>query len=433
MKKIAVLLPPPPFNSEDINNLKTSIAKELESTDVVFLHRNNADDAKYYESISNIAFWVECDGNLKCAKTKNLIDANIVVAAKNRANSIAMAEDKIDWLLKKMDCFYYDSLRDYFYSYKNNNVVEDEQNLKSHFFSNIASNTQKQSAECIYYPYGHFIRQPDYKDVNEFGFRILQDYAHLANREQDHKLITIFGGSVAWSSHATTKQRFSALLEEKLLQNGQKVTVLNFGMPAYVILNEIVTYTIFAWQLKPDVVISLSGYNDMHAGAFTDELLKTKFDMNYPAAYQTWAAELRGKEHKEQHIWRMSHGVSAGGIVDSFINRNKQFREMAMQNGAKFIFALQPIWNSKKSHTKQEKEFFKSLYNAEPDQPMLTALRFLYNRLKKSELQIDIDFDEIFSKLDENSDVFYDICHLNNYGEQILAENFANLLQKSYL
>ena len=67
-------------------------------------------------------------------------------------------------------------------------------------------------------------------------------------------LIAVFGGSAAFSVYCQINEMFPARLEHKLSlaleRIGQRVTVLNFGMHDNVVMQEMMTYLLFAQQLR---------------------------------------------------------------------------------------------------------------------------------------------------------------------------------------
>jgi hypothetical protein len=436
LENIIVILPPPPFTEQDRQSLLENLKDFFNKKNFVFLTRNVSEDIKYYKDFSYYSFWLSINGELSVTEKNNNMSINydVVVIVQNIFSSIAINEEKFDWFkCEKKYVWQYQTKK--FLKLDDFCNLSDKKEYEKNIFNEIVRGTQKSPKEYIFFPYGFYIRSLNDKEVNDFGFRIPDNYQLLAKRNANHKLICIFGGSSAYSVFVKKEKSFSYLLEKKLNQefNDFKVSVLNFGMPSYVILNEIITYTIFAWELKPDMVISFSGYNDMQHGILTDDYLKKKFNLNYSCWLEGWAYKLRESQYEAPSQWHINKQNSIYPTIKALRERIKQFRDTVEAENTRFIYALQPHWGSKKAHSAEEILSFKSVHQKDPSQPLIETLKFLYNRFKKdavrNNVKIDIDFDKIFSNFDEKITLFGDICHFVEKGEEIIAEKFFEFIK----
>ena len=48
--------------------------------------------------------------------------------------------------------------------------------------------------------------------------------------------------------------------------HGMHFTVLDFGLPGNVVLNEIITYLLHCQDIRPDIVVAHDGFNDLFYG-----------------------------------------------------------------------------------------------------------------------------------------------------------------------
>lgn len=76
--------------------------------------------------------------------------------------------------------------------------------------------------------------------------------------------LVLTGGSAAFGWGASDDAACVApLLEERLRAGGREVEVLNAGCPAYTLTQEVLYTTVYLLDLEPDLVVSLTGYNDL--------------------------------------------------------------------------------------------------------------------------------------------------------------------------
>jgi len=100
---------------------------------------------------------------------------------------------------------------------------------------------------------------PEQIALDYFGFRNDRDLYFDIDR--DYTLVVLTGGSEsAGYSHRTT---IAEHLEKVLNEVTERTCrVLNLGMNSYCLPNEINTYVNLAYHLKPEIVVSHTGWND---------------------------------------------------------------------------------------------------------------------------------------------------------------------------
>jgi len=432
-KSFALLLPPPPFEKSDLDAVVKKAESHFDAKCIGVYCRKMNFDIEYYGDICDDWFWIDKEGELAYGDEHKQVLVDMAIILSNRYSFVPLANERIDWVAKKRKCYMWNMASDNFCEWSGSLITQSNDGMaNSHYFGRAATDNQLEVSEYVYYPYGFFVRQPMLGDINEFGFRVPLDYQKLSKREVDHKLVCVFGGSAAWGVLSPSDKSFCALLGGKLNCDDTKYTVLNFGMPSYLVLNEMIAYTMFARQLKPDVVISFSGYNDLHHGMLNDRYLLENFAINYACWQESWAAKLRGLEMPAHDSWYMDKSSIVKPIVDTYVERIEQFRQMAEVDGSKFVLALQPFWGSKKEHSGYEITSFRTIHHKEPEQPLLSVLEFLYDRLRrrmKNRAQIDIDFDALVSSVGREKNFFGDIVHLIDDGEEFIADELAIYLR----
>lgn len=100
-------------------------------------------------------------------------------------------------------------------------------------------------AHYAFFPYGYLFHYVGLGPLNEFGLRIVVDLPTLAERPATHKVVACFGGSACWGTFCLHHQMWTDVLERKLNALARRAgapetfTVLNFGAPSNIVLNEI--------------------------------------------------------------------------------------------------------------------------------------------------------------------------------------------------
>lgn len=297
-------------------------------------------------------------------------------------------------------------------------------------------------------PYTYLYRFPGIGQYNAFGHRIAQDHLALASRDPSHKLIAVFGGSACWSIFCYDHEVFTHLLEEKLnadaksRSTGQRFTVLNFGLPGNVVLNEMITYMLHCQLLSPDVVIGHDGFNDMFYGIAADPKLLRGHAINYQFNMEEWAhiiqkdwyasasqlVPYKNKEHLMQPEWPLKVHNLPQDVLSAYFTRKSQFRSIAEKQGAKFIWGVQPYLHSKKDHSPEEQKYLADLSHDTTVRDVYRRIPFLYEKMKLMQEHYAgdslVDFDTVFAPSTSDETVFADYCHLTPAGDAILADTY---------
>jgi len=108
---------------------------------------------------------------------------------------------------------------------------------------------------------------PSYPEINSFGMR-QEEFDPATLRGQF--VIAVIGDSHTYGSNATHRAlTFPARLQHHLrAQTGQTVTVLNFGVPGYGMVQELEVLRAVARRFEPDLVILQYCINDDHISNF---------------------------------------------------------------------------------------------------------------------------------------------------------------------
>ena len=247
-------------------------------------------------------------------------------------------------------------------------------------------------------------------DLDYFGYRNDQDLYFTERR--DYALVVVTGGSeAAGLTHRTT---IAQHLERMLNKNtAKKVKVLNLAVNSYCLSNEISAYVHLAYHLRPEVVISHTGWNDMLYGMMVPARFK-QLGLIYMKPEEDWLPrwyELKGGDVRKGFTshWRyVNQGQEK--LTDGYIRNLEKYRSIVTGNGGKLIVGIQAY------HP-----------NLDEDHPLYGRMGGLY--------------DELLKKLDHREDVidfrqvpgitFDDSCHSTERSSLITAKSYAEPVKKA--
>lgn len=443
---VLVLLPFAPFEQVDFERLLVCVRKRFKDSEVILCcHRLSLDyyAANYPDSQFKVMIDNEDTFNYL---TRELVQKScseyaingdyVVVVANNREQKISAKPI----LSEKLPVYRWYRLDGRIWSIYEEIDEDEDPEINTHIFNKMAKKGGRGLFRLL--PFGYMHRTTGFGYINEFGFRVPKDYQKLKQRDNNHKLICVFGGSTCFSMGVYEDEMWSARLEYKLNRHSEanglssRYTVLNFGMMGHVVLDQIQTYIMFAYELNPDAIISYDGWNDIVCGMTSDEYLKDKFSYNYMYLYEEWSKILANSN--ERLAWgRGNSFVNPKSypltIARSYHTRKKQFEKMANEAGIKFFSVFQPVYISKSAHSDREKEG----YNYFTDDGMkrdMEYVRILYTKILKylegaAPFECHLDLHSIFYKYGIESTFFMDSAHTMPDGDEAIAENIFDFIR----
>ena len=174
-----------------------------------------------------------------------------------------------------------------------------------------------------------------------FGFRNETDF-YFDNRDADDLFIVLSGGSEC-AGYSHIDLTISDAIQRQLQTHTNKnVRVLNLCMNSYVLAHEIQTYVHLGYEMKPDVVISHSGWNDVIYGLLvSEEFLQT--GLIYNKTQELWLEPLYSavKETPPPNIFTSFNTDSSGLITQAYIKQAQKYKQIANSNGSVFMLGLQ--------------------------------------------------------------------------------------------
>lgn len=253
------------------------------------------------------------------------------------------------------------------------------------------------------------------KDVklDYFGFRNETDLYFA--EERDYSLIALTGGSEAagFSHRVTISQNLEKLLNERY-DGYRKFRVLNLAMNSNGISEEINNYVNLAYNQKPELVISHSGWNDIVSGIEVPYNFK-KLGLFYPRTLVYWLPRLYAMKDYPQNMVTLSD-EGLGLIVDKYLQNLEKYRTIVNANGGVFIAGVQGICEEK-------------IYEQENEHQHIRYDRAiaLHSELRDKVSKNHCCFD--FSNIKDIH--FVDSCHTDEASSMLIAQIYATLIAES--
>ncbi|MBO1009058.1 MULTISPECIES: SGNH/GDSL hydrolase family protein [Acidovorax] len=238
--------------------------------------------------------------------------------------------------------------------------------------------------------------------------------------------IFLTGGSTAYGSGAPSQEQtigslLNDLLNKNLSKPGLRYEVFTFANPAWASTQERIAIENYLSELQPDLVISLSGNNDVFwadAGrnvlwfsAFSDDYFKTLANTGLKTAGRKELQDLPQARPLPQPVPVQT--------VAYRLEKNVRLGAYALQ-GVDWVFFLQPTLSvSKKSLSSREKDFLSNSkeYYVHCYQAIAASLSGV--SLKNFKF---IDLSGVFDRYGAEDDMFLDQFHFGDKGNAVIAQ-----------
>lgn len=296
-----------------------------------------------------------------------------------------------------------------------------------------------------YFPYGYLFRECAVGGpLDAFGFRIDEDLEQLRQRPLNHKVIAVMGGSAAWSWYAFHEETFAERLEAKLREwlqsrrSGMTVTVLNFGQGGAVLMHEMIVWMTHVERLRPEVVITHDGFNDMHYGMMNDPYL-LQHGICAPYEFELWSQKLHERSDVPPRF-NMHDTLRPTnfprGIVQAYIERKTQFDRWIHASGARHVAALQPYVFSKHPSAIERETIANPRYIGHYAE-LRKRIPQLYEDVSLSlaaSTSLDVlNLHQQFSRFGPEVTLFADYVHTTPAGDEELANLYFKVVRERQL
>jgi hypothetical protein len=265
--------------------------------------------------------------------------------------------------------------------------------------------------------------------INMLGFRDERD-TYISKGEKTVRVF-ITGGSVAWGTGAPSQKETISYLLERLLHermggvSGYRYEVVNAAHIAWSTTQEKLLIQQRLVELHPDVVIMLSGNNDLHwqQAGMNIRWFYTHADLNYLTllneAYKSdghperaSAAPVSSRPLDCRALGR----IAKGNVEDAAVALNRV--------GAQLVFALQPNIVSTAKHLSQRERKLLAMLDKPRWEACYQTLREELGGINARNYRF-LDLSRAFGEADQDTEVFLDSYHVAGLGNGLIARALA--------
>lgn len=238
------------------------------------------------------------------------------------------------------------------------------------------------------------------------------------NAEESQRKIVLLGNSAS-DPFFYPQKSWPEMFWEECNRRQVSVTIFNGAVTDYSSSNEVIKLFRDVLLLKPDIVVSYSGIIDFRQYVPGYPYL----NLNLMRTSKKWESD-----NNKEVIYGLRDERSA---YERWLTNEKIMKQICGINGITFFGILQPWIGSDYGDGSEKLQVWSDYYwqVAFPqfDQYIRNAKEF------KRRIQVDVDrnewlydFTNIFSGIDE-ADIFYDSIHINEAGNQIVAQMFSEV------
>ena len=302
--------------------------------------------------------------------------------------------------------------------------------------------------------------------VNKLGFR-----THEFEKKDDEFIIVFNGSSAAFGSGATSNETMiSTILEKKLNHiSSKKIKIYNLAQINNFQTQEIVTLIFLFNKLKPNMVLSLNGWNELTANNIMSDKTIKKYQIFNITELEGWkppavksikiknflsssylfledylkclkyftffkASNINKRDRDKKNYRNFEQSIREGSKL--YIKNLEIFKKLSIGFNFKYFSFLQPYITEKKL-TSDEK---KLLDYRKKENPLLKNEDMVSELYKIKNIYKFIDEDsksnkslKLFNLYDvfknEDSNIFYNMVHMNDIGQEIIANKIFELIK----
>ncbi len=280
------------------------------------------------------------------------------------------------------------------------------------------------------YPYLYFLMNSG-NGSNEYGMKTDRP---LQKNQQKFRII-LTGGSVArgqGDSENSISFYLGKMLNDSL--NTERIEVINAGMSAFVLEQEFIFIQMILQYYKPDMIISLDGFNDLYSyylnrpfekewkmfphqwkdfKVIENQKQNKKFLSRFTGLFRNISRAVNGISNKTKfnHFdWEQIPDSELQSVSDSYWNVADDIFDFSNSKGIDYFHFLQPLRDYKagNNHFVFDKPVLNDLYTIMD----MDAQRFTFTS-------------SLTDILTDHPEVFTDYCHLNAEGNEMVAKKIV--------
>lgn len=224
---------------------------------------------------------------------------------------------------------------------------------------------------------------------------------------------------------------WSEILYNKMVAAGNNdVCILNGAMGGYNSTQEFLKFNRDILPIKPDIVLSMSGYNDSLENWFDNYPYIHKYQNRF-YEYLLTLDRMAPDSMDMRNLHQVTYGVEdRSNGWDVWINNIKKIHAISEEFGIKYIPFIQPMYFIDNHFVDEDlRNIVSEYYGDSMGQTKEKVTRFCTTA--ESELE-KYPYIKNLLHIFNGEEVFYDICHCNEVGNRIIAESVFEVI-KIYL
>ncbi len=279
--------------------------------------------------------------------------------------------------------------------------------------------------------------------INEHGLR----NKSFKDFDKEKKNCILLGGSVAWGFGASSNDFIPSNLIENFLKKKHDLhyNIINFAEQMHSSFEELQTFITIVDEIDPELVICLSGTNDINRGyadifKITDlNIHQLNYFLNghdlglireknlFIKLFKTLLRNHRLKSKIDNSNYHYNKPIKSNIPFKLIQNKLIFMRNYYEEKNIKFFHFLQPDLITKKNLTNTEKKYYDWI---EEDRKIYVKenLKIFEEKFFKNENPYKnsyfISLLDIFDKIEES--IFFDKAHLGDKGNAIMSEVIAD-------
>lgn len=244
------------------------------------------------------------------------------------------------------------------------------------------------------------------------------------NHENDFK-IAILGESTTDSMLDTKIRSWAEILYSRYCH--KNITIYNGGVSGYYSGQEIIKFKRDILKLNPDICIVYDGYNDLMQNVLHKRFNYLEEMVNYAGRQMGYGMTLFRGKFEEREAWA---GIpSDGDAVDDWLENIECMYALAKSKNIQFFSFMQPMLFTKKHLDKHSKTILQTmLYHGQNERFMNLARQF---RSRAGEIASTHKYIYNLTHIFDEDDVYVDIVHVYERGNEIIAEQIWNVIKDS--
>lgn len=254
----------------------------------------------------------------------------------------------------------------------------------------------------------------------EMNSRYLGIHIYGENQRGDFK-IAVLGGSTTDSAIDSHVCPWTEIMYKKYCHSG--ITIFNGGTSGYYSGQELVKLKRDILKLNPDMVIVYDGYNDLMQAVLHKKFKYLEDVVNFAGQY---LSEADGRLLQKGNTW--AGIVSDRNPIDDWLENIECMCAITESRKMKFFAFMQPMLFTKKNLDLHSKSIFQTmLFHGDNAKFMEYAEQF---RHRAEEITQSHNYIFNLTTVFDEDDVYMDMAHVYDRGNEILAEHIWSVIKE---